>query len=79
LSDIYEVLKAKLKDLKLRDDRIKAFEEELVRANKLSALGELAGSIAHEIQKPPYLHTGVCREDTEDRRQRKGRKIRKAY
>ena len=52
LSDIYEVLKAKLQDLKLRDDRIKAFEEELVRANKLSALGELAGSIAHEIKNP---------------------------
>lgn len=52
LSDIYGVLKAKLQDLRLRDDRIKSFEEELVRANKLSALGELAGSIAHEIKNP---------------------------
>jgi signal transduction histidine kinase len=52
LSDIYEVLKTKLQDLRLRDDRIKSFEEELVRANKLSALGELAGSIAHEIKNP---------------------------
>jgi two-component system NtrC family sensor kinase len=52
LSDIYEVLKAKLQDLKIRDERIRSFEEELVRANKLSALGELAGSIAHEIKNP---------------------------
>ncbi len=52
LSEIYDVLKAKLQDLRLRDERIKAFEEELVRANKLSALGELAGSIAHEIKNP---------------------------
>jgi signal transduction histidine kinase len=52
LSDIYGVLKTKLQDLRLRDDRIKSFEEELVRANKLSALGELAGSIAHEIKNP---------------------------
>lgn len=52
LSDIYEVLKAKLQDLRLRDERIRSFEEELVRANKLSALGELAGSIAHEIKNP---------------------------
>ncbi|MDD5010106.1 MAG: histidine kinase dimerization/phospho-acceptor domain-containing protein, partial [Syntrophorhabdaceae bacterium] len=52
LSDIYGVLKAKLQDLRLRDERIKSFEEELVRANKLSALGELAGSIAHEIKNP---------------------------
>lgn len=52
LSDIYDVLKAKLQDLRLRDERIKSFEEELVRANKLSALGELAGSIAHEIKNP---------------------------
>jgi signal transduction histidine kinase len=52
LSDIYDVLKAKLQDLKIRDERIRSFEEELVRANKLSALGELAGSIAHEIKNP---------------------------
>ncbi len=35
-----------------RDERIKGFEAQLVRANKLSALGELAGSIAHEIKNP---------------------------
>jgi signal transduction histidine kinase len=52
LDDIYIVLNEKLKSLRSKDQRIKGFEAELVRANKLSALGELAGSIAHEIKNP---------------------------
>ncbi|HVN96973.1 MAG TPA: ATP-binding protein [Syntrophorhabdaceae bacterium] len=52
LDTIYEVLNEKLKSLRSKDERIKGFEAELVRANKLSALGELAGSIAHEIKNP---------------------------
>jgi signal transduction histidine kinase len=52
LDDIYIVLNEKLKSLRSKDERIKGFEAELVRANKLSALGELAGSIAHEIKNP---------------------------
>ncbi len=52
LNDVYTILNDKLKALRLRDERIKGFEAQLVRANKLSALGELAGSIAHEIKNP---------------------------
>jgi len=52
LDDIYIVLNEKLKSLHSKDERIKRFEAELVRANKLSSLGELAGSIAHEIKNP---------------------------
>jgi two-component system, NtrC family, sensor kinase len=52
LDDIYIVLNEKLKSLRSKDERIRGFEAELVRANKLSALGELAGSIAHEIKNP---------------------------
>jgi two-component system NtrC family sensor kinase len=52
LDNIYIVLNEKLKSLRSKDERIKGFEAELVRANKLSALGELAGSIAHEIKNP---------------------------
>ena len=52
LDDIYIVLDEKLKSLRSKDERIKGFEAELVRANKLSALGELASSIAHEIKNP---------------------------
>jgi two-component system NtrC family sensor kinase len=52
LNDVYTVLNEKLKTLRVREERIKRFEGELVRANKLSSLGELAGSIAHEIKNP---------------------------
>jgi signal transduction histidine kinase len=52
LDDIYTVLNEKLKSLRAKDERIDSFQAELVRANKLSSLGELAGSIAHEIKNP---------------------------
>jgi signal transduction histidine kinase len=52
LDDIYIVLNEKLKSLRAKDERINSFQAELVRANKLSSLGELAGSIAHEIKNP---------------------------
>jgi signal transduction histidine kinase len=52
LNDVYIALNDKLKALRTKDDRIKGFEAQLVRAHKLSALGELAGSIAHEIKNP---------------------------
>ncbi len=52
LDDVYKVLNEKLKTLQSKNERIKGFEAELVRANKLSSLGELAGSIAHEIKNP---------------------------
>ena len=52
LDDVYNVLNEKLKTLQSKNERIKGFEAELVRANKLSSLGELAGSIAHEIKNP---------------------------
>ena len=52
LNDVYKVLSEKLKEIRARDERIKVFVDELIRANKLSALGELAGSIAHEIKNP---------------------------
>ena len=52
LNDVYDALRQKLAELRRRDERIKSFEGELVKANKLSALGELAGSIAHEIKNP---------------------------
>jgi len=61
LNDVYDVLREKLKELKRRDERIKSFEEELIRANKLSALGELAGSIAHEIKNPLIAIQGFAK------------------
>lgn len=52
LNDVYITLNDKLKAIRSRDERIKGFEAQLVMANKLSSLGELAGSIAHEIKNP---------------------------
>jgi signal transduction histidine kinase len=61
LDDIYIVLNEKLKSLRTKDERIRGFEAQLVRANKLSALGELAGSIAHEIKNPLIAIQGFAK------------------
>jgi signal transduction histidine kinase len=68
LDDIYIILNEKLKSLRSKDERIKGFEAELVRANKLSSLGELAGSIAHEIKNPLISIQGFAKriEKTKD-------------
>jgi two-component system NtrC family sensor kinase len=64
LNDVYHTLNDKLKALRNRDERIKGFEAQLVRANKLSALGELAGSIAHEIKNPLISIQGFAKRIT---------------
>ncbi len=68
LDDIYIVLDEKLRSLRNKDERIKGFEAQLVRANKLSSLGELAGSIAHEIKNPLISIQGFAKriEKTND-------------
>jgi len=50
LNEVYESLRIKIQDIKERDSRIRSFDEILTRANRLSSLGELAASIAHEIK-----------------------------
>lgn len=61
LNDVYVALNDKLKILRNREERIKSFEAQLVRANKLSSLGELAGSIAHEIKNPLIAIQGFAK------------------
>ncbi len=52
LNEVYDALSNKFEELKERNERLKKIENELIRANRLSSLGELAGSIAHEIKNP---------------------------
>ena len=61
LNGVYNALDEKIRDLRRRDARIKGFEEELVRANKLSSLGEMAFSIAHEIKNPLIAIQGFAK------------------
>jgi two-component system, NtrC family, sensor kinase len=69
LNDVYKVLSEKLREIRTRDERIKVFVDELIRANKLSSLGELAGSIAHEIKNPLISIQGFAKriEKSEDK------------
>jgi signal transduction histidine kinase len=52
LNASYNALREKVNDIRERDKKIRDFTEVLTRANRLSALGELAASIAHEIKNP---------------------------
>lgn len=52
LEEVHRVLSQKIEEIKERDARIRSFDEILTRANRLSSLGELAASIAHEIKNP---------------------------
>jgi signal transduction histidine kinase len=52
LEEVHRVLSEKIEQIKERDARIRSFDEILTRANRLSSLGELAASIAHEIKNP---------------------------
>jgi signal transduction histidine kinase len=52
LNDVFSALREKIREIRERDERIRNFDEILTRANRLSSLGELAASIAHEIKNP---------------------------
>jgi signal transduction histidine kinase len=52
LNEVYGTLREKIREIEERDARIRSLDEVLTRANRLSALGELAASIAHEIKNP---------------------------
>jgi signal transduction histidine kinase len=68
LNSVYESLKEKVRELREKDDKIRSFDEVLTRANRLSSLGELAASIAHEIKNPLITIEGFAHriEDTKD-------------
>ena len=51
-NEVYDSLRQKVHEIRERDARIRSFDEALTRASRLSSLGELAASIAHEIKNP---------------------------
>jgi signal transduction histidine kinase len=61
LNEVYRTLRQKISEIRERDERIRSFDEVLTRANRLSSLGELAASIAHEIKNPLIAIQGFAR------------------
>ena len=61
LDAVYGALREKIREIRERDARIRDFDEALTRANRLSSLGELAASIAHEIKNPLISIQGFAR------------------
>lgn len=56
-------------ELRSAHERLKASEDDLIQAEKLSSIGRLAASVAHEINNPAgiiSMHAQMLREDASD-------------
>ena len=79
LNESYNALREKVNDIRERDKKIRDFTEVLTRANRLSALGELAASIAHEIKNPLISIQGFAKRIGQGQEPQKGRRVRQIH
>ena len=71
LNGIYRALQDKMRVIKEREQKIREFDAILTRANRLSSLGELAASIAHEIKNPLISIQGFAKRIPQAKEQEK--------
>lgn len=71
LNEIYHALQEKMRIIKEREQKIREFDAILTRANRLSSLGELAASIAHEIKNPLISIQGFAKRIPQTREKEK--------
>lgn len=71
LEGLYSILREKIKEIREKDRRLKGIDESLTRLDRLTSLGELALSIAHEIKNPLIVIEGFAKRiQKEERKER---------
>ncbi|MBI4551509.1 MAG: PAS domain S-box protein [Candidatus Latescibacteria bacterium] len=60
-SRLYEALEQQVSALEQANDSLKTYQEKLIHAERLSAIGELAATVAHEIRNPLVSIGGFAR------------------
>jgi len=65
-SRLYEELKRNVEKLQVANQELQSNQQKLLRAEKLSAIGELAGFVSHEIRNPLVAIGGLARSALSD-------------
>ena len=61
-SNLYQTLEEKLDELSSAYNQLQANRDKLIRYERLSAVGELAAKVTHEIRNPMVAIGGLLRE-----------------